>query len=149
MDFFAYTVRTQNAVMSLGTCSYAQIIHRWKAKVIFRNICVRTHNTSMSLGTCSYMRKYSQARVSLDIKCNPCALRQREVCTWLWTSCATHVHYTLRPKCTRHSDQLVPENSLCTMKINTCIAHNTSYMYQSKQFGPRSCVARCWAWPGS
>ena len=24
---------------------------------------------------------YSQARETLDIKCNPCALRQREVCT--------------------------------------------------------------------
>ena len=46
----------------------------------------------------------------------------------------------LRLKCTGHSDQEVPENSLCTMKFNTCIAHNTSYMYHCKQFGHSSCV---------
>ena len=27
-------VRTQNTSMSQGTCSYTQIIHRWKAKII-------------------------------------------------------------------------------------------------------------------
>ena len=48
--------------MSLGTCSYAQIIKRWKANIIFRNICVRTQNTLMSLGTCSNMHKSSVGR---------------------------------------------------------------------------------------
>ena len=35
--------------MTLGTCSYAQIIQRWKARITVRNICVHTQNESISL----------------------------------------------------------------------------------------------------
>ena len=45
-------LRTQNTSMSLGTCSNAQIIQRWKARIIFRNNCVCAQNTSMFQGTC-------------------------------------------------------------------------------------------------
>ena len=66
--------------MSLGTCSYAQIIQRSKAKIIFRNTCVHTQNTSMSLGTCSYTQiiQRSKAKIILGIsayvrRIHPCA----------------------------------------------------------------------------
>ena len=48
-------VRTQNTSMSLGICSYAWIIQRWKAKIILgisAYVC-RIH-IIMYLGTCSY-----------------------------------------------------------------------------------------------
>ena len=69
-NFFTYK---QNTPMSLGTCSYAQIIQRW-----IRNICVRTHNTSMSLCTCSYVQIIQRwkTKIILGVSANVYIIQQ-------------------------------------------------------------------------